>query len=81
MLKVVLSISKEGDKYEVVLKVVFRNHYYSTLFMQSFTKRPTVAKVEIVDSTSGTLKRYSVSVNGLDFWVDEVEIYGRTQKV
>lgn len=79
MLKTVLSVNKVGDKYEVELNQVL-DMYNTPIFMQAFSKKP---KIHVADITSAYswVKRKRVLVNDLTFWVDELEVYGRIQKV
>ncbi len=76
MLKTVLSINKVSDKYEVELKEVF-DRFDCTLFTQAFNRKPEIH----VAHGAGVYKRKRVFINDLTFWVDELELYGRTQKV
>jgi hypothetical protein len=71
MIKTVLSFNKVGDKHEVVLRMVF-GLCSSTIFMQAFDKKPGLLHI------TGTKV---VNINELTFWVDELEVYGRTQEM
>lgn len=72
MLKIVLSIDKVGDKFEVVLKEVFSGHtYVNTIFMQEFDEKPSVQVHNI-----HRLQRKRVHINDMTFWVDELKNNG-----